>query len=95
MDQNDTHRNLPGWIYDATGNYDNTFYLAGVPPLIGAVILFFIPKHDESTEAGTQAAAMASISHWSLYTQETSQKNHGQYRRPQQLNLSPTVIDID
>jgi len=33
-----------GWIYDQTSNYDYAFYFAGAPPIIGAAIIFFLPK---------------------------------------------------
>lgn len=64
-----------GWIFDATSNYDYAFYFAGVPPLVGAAVMFFIPKITSRTEeAGTQAEAFASISHWSLYESNTACK---------------------
>lgn len=37
------HFLLPGLLRDRLGTYDVAFYLAGVPPLIGGVILCFIP----------------------------------------------------
>ncbi|KAI0237666.1 Monocarboxylate transporter 13 [Lamellibrachia satsuma] len=32
-----------GWIYDATGSYNLSFHIAGIPVITGALILFFIP----------------------------------------------------
>ena len=34
---------LPGWIYDATGSYNTPFHVSGIPVILGAVTLFFIP----------------------------------------------------
>lgn len=42
-----------GILHDKLGTYDVAFYLAGIPPIIGGAILFFIPwvhKQEKSQE---------------------------------------------
>lgn len=34
---------LAGFLRDKLGSYDVAFYLAGIPPLIGGILLCFIP----------------------------------------------------
>lgn len=34
---------FPGLLRDKLGSYDVAFYLAGIPPIIGGVVLCFIP----------------------------------------------------
>ncbi|KAI8480514.1 hypothetical protein Bbelb_417500 [Branchiostoma belcheri] len=34
---------IAGWLYDATGNYDMSFYAAGIFIFLSAVVLFLIP----------------------------------------------------
>ncbi|XP_062841168.1 monocarboxylate transporter 8 [Trichomycterus rosablanca] len=34
---------IAGLLHDHLGNYNVAFYLAGVPPMVGAVVLFFVP----------------------------------------------------
>ena len=65
-----------GWIVDATKNYSYAFYFAGVPPLVGSAIMFFIPSVGQR-ESGTQAEAFASISHWSLYDASVHHRTRG------------------
>lgn len=33
----------PGLLHDYSGNYTVAFSLAGVPPMVGGVVLFFVP----------------------------------------------------
>jgi len=54
-----------GWIYDATGSYNLAFHLAGVPIILGAVVLFFIPwaqRTANSTNAMTAAQSYVAMS---------------------------------
>jgi len=53
-----------GWIYDQTSNYDYAFYFAGVPPIIGAAIIFFLPK--------TKSQVGRSKNHWSPHNLSVS-----------------------
>ncbi|XP_071108045.1 monocarboxylate transporter 13-like [Haliotis cracherodii] len=34
---------VSGFLYDTTGNYNVAFHIAGIPVILGAVILFFVP----------------------------------------------------
>jgi len=34
---------VAGWIFDLTGSYNIAFHVAGVPIILGALVLFFIP----------------------------------------------------
>lgn len=41
-----------GLIFDRVGSYDLAFYLAGIPPLAGAIIMFFIPYRKQVSRFG-------------------------------------------
>ena len=41
---------LLGFLYDATGSYNIPFHVAGIPLLVGAAILFFIPWAQRTAE---------------------------------------------
>lgn len=38
---------LLGLLYDYLGSYNVAFHVAGVPPIIGALLMFFIPRHKQ------------------------------------------------
>ena len=44
------------------GSYTIAFHAAGAPPIIGAIIMFFIPKVKQHYPAATEAETFASIS---------------------------------
>ncbi|XP_067950664.1 monocarboxylate transporter 10-like [Watersipora subatra] len=84
---------IGGWVYDATSSYDYAFYYAGVPPLVGAVIMFFIPKISSRMDGGgTQAEAFASISHWSLYEPNHTGKNKSKGEGLNALSSTPEHV---
>ena len=35
---------LSGFLYDEMGDYKIAFHVAGAPPILGALLMFFIPK---------------------------------------------------
>ena len=35
---------IPGFLYDKLGDYKVAFHVAGAPPILGALLMFFIPK---------------------------------------------------
>ncbi|XP_019646473.1 PREDICTED: monocarboxylate transporter 13-like [Branchiostoma belcheri] len=47
---------IAGWLYDATGNYDMSFYAAGIFIFLSAVVLFLIPC---STPRGSSSIGSA------------------------------------
>ncbi|XP_061479613.1 monocarboxylate transporter 10 [Rhineura floridana] len=47
---------IAGILHDYLGTYDVAFFLAGVPPIIGAVVLFFIPWVHEKKNWKEQAS---------------------------------------
>ncbi|XP_043560941.1 monocarboxylate transporter 8 [Chiloscyllium plagiosum] len=58
---------IAGILYDHFHNYRMAFYLAGIPPIIGGSVLFFIPiihnrirKRQEKEEPGTDRMLLAS-----------------------------------
>ncbi|MEE6518260.1 hypothetical protein FKM82_029144 [Ascaphus truei] len=49
---------IAGFLRDYSGSYDLAFYLAGVPPLIGALIILFVPLiHDRDLKKQEAQAA--------------------------------------
>nr|KAG5696798.1 hypothetical protein BaRGS_012821 [Batillaria attramentaria] len=43
---------VAGILYDHMGSYRIAFHVAGAPPIIGALIMFLIPRHKEVFERG-------------------------------------------
>ncbi|XP_053506155.1 monocarboxylate transporter 8 [Ictalurus furcatus] len=54
---------IAGLLHDHFGNYNVAFYLAGVPPLVGGIVLFFVPlvfrrvhrKHSDTCDPSTHS----------------------------------------
>ncbi|KTG03163.1 hypothetical protein cypCar_00016102 [Cyprinus carpio] len=40
---NDSRTTVAGLLHDYFGNYHVAFYLAGVPPIVGGIVMFFVP----------------------------------------------------
>ncbi|KAJ8405225.1 hypothetical protein AAFF_G00322160 [Aldrovandia affinis] len=47
---------VAGLLRDYYGNYHMAFYLAGVPPMVGALVLFFIPLYHQWLQRSQQGA---------------------------------------
>ncbi|KAH3726081.1 monocarboxylate transporter 10-like [Dreissena polymorpha] len=62
---------LAGWMYDYFGDYRIAFHIAGVPPILGAIIMFLIPKLDQSYPAVTEAMEFASVSNIDVFKDVT------------------------
>ncbi|KAF0039783.1 hypothetical protein F2P81_008018 [Scophthalmus maximus] len=48
---------IAGLLHDYFGNYTVAFSLAGVPPMVGAVVLFFVPLMHSRLQRGQAAAS--------------------------------------
>ncbi|KAM9324742.1 monocarboxylate transporter 8 [Gastrophryne carolinensis] len=49
---------IAGFLHDLQGSYDLAFYLAGVPPLVGALVLLSVPLiHDRDLKKAEQVVA--------------------------------------
>ena len=59
---------VAGYIYDTVGNYTPAFLAAGVPPIVGAVVMFSIRCIKSPEEAGSGKTVKAVSS---SETQET------------------------
>ena len=58
------HCSSSGWLYDALGSYDVAFHVAGVPIIIGALILLFIPwAQRTSTSTNVMTAARSNYAY--------------------------------
>lgn len=42
---------VTGWMYDHMGNYRVAFHVAGAPPILGAILMFLIPKVEQVSAA--------------------------------------------
>ncbi|XP_072361863.1 monocarboxylate transporter 8 isoform X2 [Scyliorhinus torazame] len=58
---------IAGILFDCLGNYRMAFYLAGIPPIVGGSVLFFVPlihnrirQRQEKEEPGTDRMLLAS-----------------------------------
>ena len=50
----------PGWLHDATGSYNLSFHVAGIPIIFGAVLLFFIPWAQRTSQTTNVMTAVKS-----------------------------------
>lgn len=60
---------IAGWLYDEMGNYKVAFHIAGAPPILGAILMFLIPKVQQSFPAVTETMEFASISMVDIYNE--------------------------
>ncbi|XP_052808746.1 monocarboxylate transporter 10-like isoform X2 [Mya arenaria] len=58
---------VAGFMYDKLGDYRIAFHVAGAPPILGALMMFLIPKVDQSFPAVTEAMEFASVSMMDVY----------------------------
>lgn len=58
---------VAGKLYDTMGNYRVAFHVAGAPPILGAIIMFLIPKVEQSFPAVTETMEFASMSVMDIY----------------------------
>ncbi|XP_074650030.1 monocarboxylate transporter 10-like [Tubulanus polymorphus] len=64
---------IAGLLYDVMGSYNVAFHCAGAPPLIGAIIMFFIPKLVQHFPAVTHAEEEIIMSKLNLYGDDGKQ----------------------
>jgi len=72
---------VAGWLYDVMGDYKVAFHVAGAPPIIGALLMFLIPKVQQSYPAVTETMEFASISMVDVYNE---------VRVPKEKRATPT-----
>lgn len=53
---------LGGYLYDALGSYNIAFWGAGIPPFLGALLLFLMPKYDSLQTNKTLAESIVAMS---------------------------------
>lgn len=58
---------LAGLLFDNLGTYNIAFHLAGCPPIIGALIMFFIPRTKPNVPAVTSIQEFAAVSCHDIY----------------------------
>lgn len=59
---------VAGWMYDSMGHYRIAFHVAGAPPILGSILMFLIPKVEQSFPAVTEAMEFASMSVMDVYS---------------------------
>uniref|UniRef100_A0A0B7AVE6 Major facilitator superfamily (MFS) profile domain-containing protein n=1 Tax=Arion vulgaris TaxID=1028688 RepID=A0A0B7AVE6_9EUPU len=62
---------VAGLLYDHMGTYNIAFHVAGCPPIIGALLMFFIPKTVPNVPAVTTTEEFAAISCPDIYHSNT------------------------
>lgn len=63
---------IAGLLYDYLGSYDIAFHVAGCPPIIGALIMFFIPKTKQMVPAVNVVEEFAAVSCHDIYHSKIS-----------------------
>lgn len=58
---------LAGLSYDYLGSYRIAFHAAGAPPILGAIIMFLIPRHKQSERAVTDIEEFVAVSCPNIY----------------------------
>ncbi|RUS74853.1 hypothetical protein EGW08_017377 [Elysia chlorotica] len=58
---------VAGMLYDHFGSYNIAFHLAGIPPIIGAVVMFFIPKTKPNVPAVLSIQEFGAVSCHDIY----------------------------
>lgn len=61
-----------GVIYDSMHSYDLAFYIAGGTPILGSLVMFFIPKVKQNYPGATEVENFASISMMDLRDRVTT-----------------------
>ncbi|XP_078698497.1 monocarboxylate transporter 10-like [Branchiostoma floridae x Branchiostoma belcheri] len=81
---------LAGFIYDAQLSYQGTYFFAGGPMILGACILFLIPKDNQSeldmtTTADSEKTPLSSIEEYggtySVKGYNNNKKEHGEHAK--------------
>lgn len=88
---------IAGLLYDHLGSYDLAFHLAGCPPILGALIMFFIPKQKQNVPAVNAIEEFAAVSCHDIYhsKMDMGASHHGEPPKVKVSNVSPEVITID
>ncbi|KAK3610817.1 hypothetical protein CHS0354_038997 [Potamilus streckersoni] len=64
---------VAGYLYDLMGNYRVAFHVAGAPPILGAILMFFIPRVKQNFPGVTTSQEFASISKLDIYSSTTQE----------------------
>ncbi|XP_062615592.1 monocarboxylate transporter 10-like [Saccostrea cucullata] len=75
---------IAGFLYDHLHSYEIAFVAAGVPPIVGAIMMCLIPRVQQSYPAATETHTFASISMLDVYHASTSRS--GQLNQLNQVN---------
>lgn len=59
---------LAGLIYDHMNSYRVAFHAAGAPPILGAILMFLIPKHEEHHPAVSEMEEFVAMSCPDIYS---------------------------
>ncbi|XP_047441449.1 monocarboxylate transporter 8 [Mugil cephalus] len=65
---------IAGLLHDYFGNYTVAFYLAGVPPVVGGVVLFFVPLIHRRLQRGQSSPEETSTTAHMLPTAQTPEE---------------------
>ena len=88
---------IAGWLRDALGTYDVAFHVGGIPVILGALILFFIPwaqRTSTSTNLLTSVALSSSATLEALVEEEVESSAQNDVTEPAE-STSRTPIKED
>lgn len=69
-----SYLHCPGLLHDYFGNYTVAFSLAGVPPVVGGVVLFFVPLIHRRLQRGQSSPEETSTTAHMLPTAQTPEE---------------------
>ncbi|KAK0048377.1 monocarboxylate transporter 10 [Biomphalaria pfeifferi] len=82
-----------GLLYDHLGSYNIAFHIAGCPPIIGALIMFFIPRTKPNVPAVTTIEEFAAVSCHDIYHSKLAFEHT--VEAPKVSAVTPEVIVIE
>ncbi|XP_050394886.1 monocarboxylate transporter 10 [Patella vulgata] len=69
---------LAGLLYDSLGSYKIAFHVSGIPPIVGALCMFFIPRTKQNYPAVTEVEEFAAVSVHNIL-ENASDQDHRNY----------------
>lgn len=79
---------MAGLMYDYMKTYNIAFHVAGTPPIIGSLLMFFIPKVTQTLPAVTQADEFAAVS----MTDIMNESLHGSFSHSAPKNSELIIV---
>ncbi|XP_059166367.1 monocarboxylate transporter 10-like [Physella acuta] len=85
---------IAGMLYDSLGSYNIAFHVAGCPPVLGALIMFFIPRTKPNVPAVTSIEEFAAVSCHDIYHSKLAIGNDSSVDPPPKANSPHAEVII-